>query len=154
MQPVPPPPPGRRSHPAGTAGLVLSCCALVPFTVVGGLVGSLLGAVGVRAARREPQRWSDGTARAAIAVGLVLGSVPGLVLAMVKADDWTWVPFGLLLVHAAVVFGLAFGVRAAVPGSMGVLSGAGLAVGLALAVVAFLVLMGELLWDAVFGGDP
>lgn len=135
-------------------GLVLSACSLVPLTIVGGLLGSLVGAFGVRAARRDPQRWSPSTGIAAVVVGLVLGSLPALTFGIVKADDWGWVPFAVVLLHAAVVIGIAFGARSAVPGSMGVLAGTGLVIAGVLGVVAFFVFLGELFWDAIFSGDP
>ena len=151
MQPLPPPP-RRKNHPAGTVGLVLSACSLVPLPVVGGLVGSLVGAAGVRAARRAPTRWEPTTGYVAVGVGLLLGTMPMLVFGIVKADDWTWIPFALTLVQAALVVGLAAGARNAVPGSMGVLAVAGIAIAGVFAVVAFFVLIAELFWDAIFSG--
>ena len=147
------PPSKLPNHPAGTVGLVLSACSLVPLPIIGGLVGSIVGAAGVRAARREPQRWSNGTGIAAVGVGLVLGTLPMLVFGIVKADDWTWIPFALALLQAGIVAGLAAGARHAVPGAAGALAGAGLAIGLVLGLVAFFVLLGELFWEAIFSGD-
>lgn len=150
--PAAPRPHRPRSHPAGTVGVVLSACSLVPLPVVGGLVGSILGAVGVRAARRQPQLWSPASGWVAIGVGLALGTLPILVLTMVRADDWGWVPFGLVVLQAALVFGIAAGARSAVPGAAGVLGGAGIAIGMVLGLVAFFVLLAELFWEAIFSG--
>lgn len=152
--PPPPPPPARlKSHPAGTVGLVLSLCSIAPLPVVGGLLGSLVGAFGVRATRRSPQQWSPGSGNAAVAVGLIFGTGLGLVFALVRADDWGWIPFAVVLAHAAVVVGIAYGARNAVPGSMGVLAGTGLVLALALGLIAFLIFLGEFMWDAVFNSS-
>lgn len=147
-----------RSHPLGTAGLVLSCCTLVPLPAIGGVVGSLLGALGGRAARRSAGRYRPGTADVAVGIGLALGAVPLLVLTAVRADDWTWVPFGLAVAHVAVVSGIVASGRATGPGAVGgaavgtagVLGATGGVVALAFAVLAFLVFLGKLVWNTVF----
>jgi hypothetical protein len=52
------------------------------------------------------------------------------------------------------VVGVAYGARNAVPGSMGVLAGAGLVLAMALGLIAFFIFLGEVFWDAIFSGDP
>lgn len=149
-----------RNHPLGTTGLVFSACSLVPLPVLGGVVGSLLGAIGGFAARRSGGRYGSTTADVAVGLGLVLGSIPLLALSLARADDWTWIPFGLAVGHAAIVCGLLAAGRAsgpgavggAVAGSMGVLAAAGVAIAGVLALTAFFVFLGELLWDIVTGG--
>lgn len=150
------PPP--RSHPLGTAGLVLSCCSLFPLPAIGGVLGSLLGALGGRAARRSAGRFRPGTADAAVGIGLTFGAVPLLVLTAVRADDWTWVPFGAAVAHVAVVTGVAASARTGGPGAVGgaaagtagVLGATGGVVALAFALLAFLVFLGKLVWNTIF----
>lgn len=152
------PPARARNHPLGTAGLALSVCTLFPLPAVGGVVGSLLGAFGGRAARRSEGRFRADRADLAIGIGLVFGAIPLLVLTAVRADEWTWIPFGLAVAHVAVVSGVAASGRAAGPGAVagaaagtaGVLGATGGVVALAFALLAFLVFLGKLVWNTVF----
>lgn len=140
-----------RQHPLGTAGLVLSCCTIVPLPVVGGVVGSLLGAAGVRAARRSGGAQSPTTGLVAVGIGLVFGAIPLLVLTAVRADEWSWVPFGIAVTHVAAAAGIASGSRrGAAAGTAGVLGATGLVVAGVFALIAFFVFLGELVWDILF----
>jgi hypothetical protein len=137
---------------------VLSCCTIVPLPAIGGVLGSLLGALGGRAARRSGGRYRSSTGDLAVGIGLGFGAIPLLVLTAVRADAWTWIPFGIAAAHGAVVAGVSASARAGGPGAVGgaaagtagVLGATGTAVALVFGLLAFFVFLAKVVWHTLF----
>lgn len=127
-------------HPLATVSLVLSVLGFFALPVVGGLLGSLLGAVALRATSRNPERWSG---RNRATVGIVLGLVNGVLMfsifALVRHDDWGDGPVLAAVIYAATIGALIGSTRS----PHGALWGGALAAG-GVAALAVVVIAGVL----------
>lgn len=161
--PVPPPPPSptrppastgqARLHPLAVASLVLSVLGFVPLVIVGGLLGSLLGAIALGSIRRDPARYrGEGLATGGLAVGLVSGVLVLTTFCIVRSDDWGWNPLIATAAYAGLVLGLAAVSRTAA-GRVGAVAAAGVTGILAAALMLIgLVLLITLAFTTIFEG--
>jgi len=166
--PLPPPPPGRlqptarptRPHPLAVASLTLSVLGFVPLIIVGGLLGSLLGALALGAVRRSPDRYGgEGLAMAGLGVGMVSGVLVLGTFSIVRSDDWGWSPLLATVAYAGLVLGLAARARttagratgAAAAGVVGILAAGAMIIGLVLLITLAFTTIFEGFLDAILG---
>lgn len=151
MQAPPPQAPSRaRTHPLAIASVVTSSMGFVPLIIVGGLVGSAMGAVAGILIRRRPDRWGGAAlADAGLGIGLVTGVLMLAVFGLVRSDDWGWAPLAATVAYGAVVVALASygrsggraGLVGAGAGAAGVVAAVALVVGIVVLLVSVFRLM-------------
>lgn len=151
-----------RLHPLAVVAMVLSVLGFVPLVIVGGLIGSLLGAVALGRIHRQPERYrGTGLAGAAVAVGLVSGVLVLATFAVVRSDDWGWTPLIATAAYGGLVIGLAVVSRttagraggAAALGLAGIVAAVVGIIGLVLLVTLVFTVIGEAFIDAILGRD-
>ncbi len=109
-----------RRHPLATASVVLSASGLAPLPVLGGFVGSGLGAAAGILIRREPSRWTGAErADAAVVVGIVTGPLLLATFGVLVREGWGWALFGAAVAYAAIVAGAAAAGRSGGRGAVG-----------------------------------
>lgn len=156
-----PPSTRRRSHPLAVAAMVLSACTLVPLPVLGGVAGSLMGALALVVIARSPRRWGgEDLATVAVGLGLLLGGLPLVVITLLRADDWGSWPFAAAVAYVAAVGALTGASRAggrfgpqAAAGAATATGGVAAMAALAFAGVFFVVFLLVLLFESVTGID-
>lgn len=126
-----------RTHPLATVSIITSAMGFVPLIIVGGLVGSAMGAIASVLIRRQPERWGGAAvADAGVAVGLLTGVVMLAIFGVVRADDWGWGPLVATIAYGTLIAGVAGYSHG---GRRGALVGAGIGAGSVVAIVAAVV---------------
>jgi hypothetical protein len=143
------------------AAVALSASTVVPLPVLGGVAGSLLGALALLLIARGRRRWGgERLAGIAVGLGLLLGGLPLVLITLLRADDWGGGPFAAAVTHVVAVGALAgasrtggrIGPRAAAGAAGATATVAAIGV-LALAGVLFVVYLLVLLFESVTGVD-